>query len=230
MKTLSLIIAACGFASLSLRADLQVMTHVVELPQQRLSELLADGKSGDALFTAVRAEVDAGRAKAVDTSVVRVKSEAKAMLESIHEAITVVETPIYCSIVGSTPQQPAPPPPPALPLRFDKAANSFSTRDLGVYWSLTVSLSGDGNAYLNTDWQDVTRAAPFVYTDWKDELGQRHGFSQPHYSKLGVEGTPVVKPGAWMLLSVQSAVEADGSIDRTRKVMAFVRVDDLDAK
>lgn len=208
------------------RADVQVMTCVMELPQQRLSELLSGDTSGDALFATLRAEVEAGRAKTMDTSLVRSKSERKATIESIAERIGMTE-----GLGGQCDRlQKNPSPRSRRPdLRPWPDFIMFEIRNVGFSGEVNVTLLDGGQVDLYSVSQQVTVTSPFVYADWKDELGQRHVFSQPHYASLRAEIDPVLKTGSWTLISVQSATGADGSIDRSRKLVAFVRVDDLDA-
>lgn len=204
-------------------ADVQVITHLVEIPQARLSELLATTPAGGAFFDRIREEVKAGGAKTVDTSLLRLPMGGKALLESISEVI-------YPSEYEPPDLGPSQPPEkliwrwPALHLPMVPPA--FETRNSGLTLEVDIGRSKKGVPEVQLDWNWTSYPADTVFTDWTDGR-MRHIERKPSFVTLQTESQFVFAPGKWLLAGSFSPHDAAGKIDLSRKLLLFVRVDEL---
>ncbi|WP_035604319.1 hypothetical protein [Haloferula sp. BvORR071] len=223
MKALLASLLLCGAAL----ADVQVTIHVIEMPQERAAELVTSGADGGARFKQARGFVKAGLARSYDTVVLRLVPGQKGTTESIHEHITPTEAePPEGGGLGSGPP-PAPPPKHVLPLRLPKVPESFATRNLGSSFDATIPELGKKTVDLNGEWHFAIHAGETVSEDWTDEFGNRHQVRRPTYVSFTTGMNRPLVTGGWALVSVQSSSDADGKIDPARKLVVFVKADDL---
>ncbi|WP_265594182.1 hypothetical protein [Haloferula sp. BvORR071] len=208
-------------------SDVLVSAHVVEMSQELAAELGVSDASGDTLFRMSREFVKAGRAKLFETSVVRVASGERGELDSIQERIAPYEGGPSCTLFQADPaKNPAPPPPPPPQIRFPHLPTSFEIRNVGN--SCEVSPSPHGHFVdVGGEWSFELYRGDSISEDWTDPLGNRFPRKMPLYTSFKADLDCTVAAGHWQLLSVQNSSDATGRIDPSRKLVVFVRADDL---
>lgn len=206
-------------------ADVQVTVHVIEMSQERATELLANEADGNAVFRQARGFVKAGQAKTFETSMVRLVPEEKGITGSIHEHLspTDPEPPEGGGGAGIL----APSPKYVPQIRLPIVPASFLTLGAGTEFEASVSALGKENVALSGQWHFAILAGETVSEDWTDELGNRHQIRRPVYVSFTAGFDRPLAPAQWSLMSIQSGSDAEGKIDPAKKLVIFVKADDL---
>jgi len=229
MKTLLFIAAFCGLVHAE---DLQLTAHWVEVPHERMTELLAEGRGDAALFETVRGWVKGGQARMVDTVLLRGKAGERAISESILEVIypTEYEAPdlphskeyqekVRRRMAGWGRVSAF------YPMLPGGWTGEFETRNAGE--SLEVEFPGKKNAGKGNWAMDlVSRARDTVITEGRTIDGELRPFTFPSFNQLAVRGA--IPSSRWQLSSVLTPQTAEGGADVSKKILVFVRVDVLD--
>jgi hypothetical protein len=204
----------------------QVTVHVIEMSQERAAELLANDADGEAVFRQARGFVKARQARIYDTVIERLVPGQMGTAESIHEHISPTEAePAEGAGLGSG--VPAPSPRYVPDIRLPKVPESFMTRNVGTTLQAGVSAAGKGAVDLDGKWSFAIHAGETVSEDWTDELGNRHQIRRPTYVSFTADLKRILVAGKWSMVSVQSGSDAEGKIDPAKKLVTFVKADDL---
>lgn len=207
-------------------ADVQVTVHVIELPQERTAELVAGSEEGDALFKKARALVKQGQGRTFDTVITRVASGERSTAESIHEHMSPAK--VDQSSWPGPGGRPAEVRPAFVPqIRLPYVPTSFQTRNVGGTLEAEAAVAEGGLVDLRGAWDFVIRQEDTVSDDWTDDLGNRSQIRRPSYVSFKTSCSRTLASGKWMLISVQSGSDAAGKIDPSKKLLVFLKADDL---
>lgn len=207
--------------------DVLVSLHVTEMPQALAAELNAADAEGDALFRKSSGFVKAGRAKLFETSVLRVPSGEKGVAESIQEHISPTEDASSCTLFNAdTAKTPAPPPPSQPQIRLPGAPTSFEVRNVGNSFEVEP-VAARRSLEVRGAWEFDLHPGDRVIEEWKDSLGNLHQRKMPTYVAFKAAFGQTLVSGKWQLVSVQNSSDATGKIDPTRKLLVFLRADNL---
>ncbi|WP_035604325.1 hypothetical protein [Haloferula sp. BvORR071] len=227
-------------AQLAVAGDVQVTVYQVEVNQERMSALLAEGLSDAELFKKLRGMVAARTAKLRDASSIRVKSGGKGTLESNREVIYLTEydPDSFASLdterekkrqewMKLTPEEQQKRAERAL-LAFSffpvlaamDGKPNFESRKVGM------SLEVDGDPVRGVRWSleqvDYVRDSIMGQTLGLD--GKPRAQRMPAFDSLRLNGNSTGAKGV-SFAGALTPVEADGSLARDRKIMVFVKAD-----
>jgi hypothetical protein len=200
---------------------IRVQVEFIEVPQEMMTALLSAPRKS-ANDTELRAELqkqlEAGKAKMLETQMVTARSGQKATSESIHEFIYPTEY--------SPPELPSPSTP-LSPIRIPAIPTAFETRNLGSTLEIEPTLDVSGSLIDlrllpeltyhtgNNTWQEVTEG--------KDT----YRVQMPNFYKISFNTSMALIPGQPFLASAASPKDDKGDADFTKKVLIFVQVDVL---
>lgn len=201
---------------------IRVQVEFIEVPQEMMTALLSAPRKS-ANDTELRAELqkqlDAGKAKMLETQMVTARSGQKATSQSIHEFIYPTEY-----------EQPGLPTPkdPAAPSTVNPAApTAFETKNLGSTLEIEPTLDVSGSLIDlqlipeliyhtgNHTWQEVTEG--------KDT----YRVQMPDFYKISFNTSMTLIPGQPFLASAASPKDDQGDADFSKKVLIFVKGDVL---
>lgn len=208
--------------------QIRVQAEFIEISSELLTELrmdkdlaVDDDKLRDKLENLLDAK-DANKAKMLESALLIAQPGEIARVESIEELIYPTE---YEPAEIVTPEKGTataentdilPPNPTA-----------FETRNVGLTLEVEPTLSEDQervNLKFTPDL--VYHTGDVSYLDWKDK-GVKNAVKFPNFFTLTTDTRLTIADGKYRLAAVHSPKGAKGKIDRTRKVLCFVKVDVL---
>lgn len=201
----------------------------IEVDHQLLTDMLAgEAKSGQALFEHCMALRNDDKAKLVESSVIVCRSGYKATVESVFEMIfpTEYEPPELTTTIPLTNEQRAQLPPKPLKYLSMRQFWAFEPRNTGTSFEVEVTVGTGGIVEIRFAPEIVrfTRMESFVeYVDEWGDASQR----APIFEVMRVTSSMRLKPGQFELATVWTADVKKQSPVVARKVLVFIRVDDL---
>ncbi len=210
---------------------IHVQVEWIELPQETVTDLLLNHPLKTAAATELRLEVQklvkAGTASVLETQMTVARSGEKATTESIAEYIYPTEYEPVRGIPETAAAQKAHDEQ-ERELFWPPVPTSFETRNLGSTLEIEPTSSRDNRII------DLRLAPEFswqtgrtVWQERKDENGNTIKIEMPEIYSLHLTTALTLRSGVHSLAGILSPKDQNGRTDPTRKVMIFVKADNL---
>ncbi len=224
---IALTLISCGTAAGASEKPTQfrVSLQFFEMSQPALTEMLAaHQKSGLNFHDETLALTKSGNAKLLETCMVVCRNTEKVSLETIREEIYPTEyapprLPCDLSTGHRMPHEP-----PANPLC--RTPTAFDTRNTGVTWEVWATAAADGMISLALNPEIVSRLRLETHMEHTDQWGDG-SIRMPIFEAWKIQSSISVKPGKFELVSALTPKANPQIPGVTRKILVFVRVDDL---
>lgn len=206
----------------SLPELIRIQVEFIELPQEKLTALLADtdAADGNGLRTKLQPLIEKKDARITDRQLATGTGGRKIVLESISELIypTEYEPPDWPAQTEKNP---------AAPKGVSAyTPTAFETRKLGSRLELEPQIRGDGNSVALRIAPEITSySGNDVWNEVKDEPGNVTKAQSPRFYCNSIDTSIICKKGESTLCASFSPKDQDNEPDPDRKRLMFVRCD-----
>ena len=218
----------------------RVQVEFVEVPHEVLTDLLLEFPDTTTDSTPLRRKLHEmagkGEAKVIDTLMVTARSGEKATVESIDEFIypteyEPMEIPNTINVPDDVEELTQ------RELEIMRATltpatpTSFETRNLGSTLEISVDVDESGRfVELNYAPELVWHTGESVWCKHTDSLGNDSVVQTPRIYKISVNSALDCISGQNTIVAVTSPKDEEGQVDRSSKVLVFVKCDVMDVK
>ena len=202
-------------------ALVQIQVEWIEVPAERLGDLLADGAATDGALLREKL-LKSETAKTVEVQLVTGRSGEKLRAEACQELIFPTEyegreiNP-YTPDPKFNPERPE-----ALTLTFVPIA--YEKRNIGSSLEIEATLSEDQRLIdMLIDPELTWHTGNTVWLEQKDTLGNISKVQMPEIYSMRFHSALSMKAGTTLLATILSPKTVNGPVDLSKKVMVFVR-------
>jgi hypothetical protein len=211
----------------------RVQVEFVEVPNEVLTDLLLEFPQPTCDSTPLRRKLHEmagkGEAKVIDTLMVTARGGEKATVESIDEFIYPTEyEPMEIPTNVPEPQRDSDV---LRSMETFTVPTSFETRHLGSTLEIAVDVDESGRfVELNYAPELVWHTGETLWCKHTDSLGNDSLVQMPRIYNISVNSALDCISGQNTLVAVTSPKDEEGKVDRSRKVLVFVKCDVMDVK
>jgi hypothetical protein len=226
------VLGILGTLSVSANQDppknLRVCVQFIEMPHPVLTELLSGkAESGDGVHEKAMALVKEGKAKLLESCMIRTLSEQKAKIETICEIISPTDPGIPSGISSTTSPPDPPPPTHQFPITAPGRPTplAYETRNAGVSLEIEPTLNPDVNTInLRFLIELVNLSDLTMIQKYTDEWGDA-SIRRPYFETWRNNTTLTLVPGKFELAATITHKPADLVPATLRKILVFARCD-----
>lgn len=193
---------------------IRVEFDIIELPHDSLRKLTS-GKTKTSLHTSVQRLVLEKKAKRINTSLCRVNSGKKCIVESVREFIfpTEYQPP---SLSGKTEHE-------SSSFRGNLTPTAFETRNLGEMITVTATIKKNGTTIkVEPEYEVTTLVKILTLFSHTDQWGQAD-IIMPEFASTIINHSVNLENGKAILYSAYTPLDKNGKPDTERKVLVFIK-------